>query len=112
MIFNNINVSGEEMWETEHHDVPNKIKLGFEIGLPVNDKNNFQKQYQLQLSRRSFVLFTMIFIWINKWINKMNNQIKKKKFRLQVKAYKSRVLQWWNMLYIGPNKAPKNYKQI
>ena len=63
MIFNNINVYGEEIREREHHDVSNKIKLGFEIGLPVNDKNNFQKQqYQLQSSRRLFILLTMIFI--------------------------------------------------
>ena len=32
---------------------------------------------------------------------------KEKKIRLQVETYKSRLLQWWNTLCIGPNKAPK-----
>ena len=46
MIINDINVYGKEIREIEHHDVPNKIKLGFEIGFHVNGnyKNNFQKQ--------------------------------------------------------------------
>ena len=44
MMFNDINVYGREIWEIEHHHVPNKIKFVFEIDLPFNDKNNFQKQ--------------------------------------------------------------------
>ena len=37
IIFNHANVSGKDMWEIEHYDVPQKIKLGFEIGLSVNE---------------------------------------------------------------------------
>ena len=37
VIFNDINVSGKEMSEIEHRDVPRKVKLGFEIGLRVSE---------------------------------------------------------------------------
>ena len=36
VIFNDINVYGKQI-EIEHPDVPQKIKLGLEIGLPVNE---------------------------------------------------------------------------
>ena len=37
MIFNGINVSGRQIWEIKHRDVPKKIELPFEIDLPVNE---------------------------------------------------------------------------
>ena len=37
MIFNDINVNGKEIWEIKPCAAPKKVKLGFEIGLPVNE---------------------------------------------------------------------------
>ena len=39
----------------------------------------------------------------------MSKQVnKEQKDRPQGKAYKSRLLQWWNTLCMGQNKVPKN----
>ena len=46
------------------------------------------------------------FIYYDIQLTKMNKQVKK---NLGSKyTYKSRLLQWWNMLCKGPNKVPKN----
>ena len=38
MVFNNIDISGKEIWEVEHCDIQKKKnELGFEIGLPANE---------------------------------------------------------------------------
>ena len=38
------------------------------------------------------------FVYYDIQLTKMNKQVNKEKIRLQVKAYKSRLPQWWNML--------------
>ena len=38
----------------------------------------------------------------------INKQVNAEKSRLQVKAYKSRLRQWWNTVYVDPNKALRN----
>ena len=43
------------------------------------------------------------FFYLNIQLIKMNKQI-----WLQVKAYKSKLPQWWNMLCMGRNKVPRN----
>ena len=42
MIFNGTNVNGRQIWEREHCGIPKRLKLVFEIGLPV-DETQFSK---------------------------------------------------------------------
>ena len=53
MIFNDINVNGRQIWEIEHYD-GKKIKLAFEIGLPLNEtqflKTKIKKDYFFHIS--------------------------------------------------------------
>ena len=37
VIFNDININGKEIWETEYRKVPKQNELGFEIGISVNE---------------------------------------------------------------------------
>ena len=58
MIFN-VNVSGKEIWEIEHHDVQKKIKLRFEIGLSVNET-----QLKRTTRNETFLKLLLILVYI------------------------------------------------
>ena len=58
MIFN-VNVSGKEIWEIEHHDVQKKIKLRFEIGLCVNET-----QLKRTTRNETFLKLLLILVYI------------------------------------------------
>ena len=54
------------------------------------------------------------FVHFDVQLTKMNKPVnKEKEIRLQVKvklgSYKSRLLQWWNTLRMGPDNTPKNF---
>ena len=65
MIFNGTNVNGRQIWEREHCGIPKRIKLLFEIGLPV-DETQFSKptvtKYEIGIGKTG--VFYKVIIWI------------------------------------------------
>ena len=65
MIFNGTNVNGRQIWEREHCSIPKRIKLVFEIGLPVNE-TQFSKptvtKYEIGIDKAG--VFCKVIIWI------------------------------------------------
>ena len=61
MIFNDINVNGRQIREIEHYDVKKKIKLRFEIGLPLNETQFLKRKTKKKL----FFSHKLMFILVN-----------------------------------------------
>ena len=61
MIFNNINVNARQISEIEHCEIPKKIELVFEIGLPVNE-TQFSKT---TITKNNIFLRKLMLILVN-----------------------------------------------
>ena len=65
MVFNDINISGKEIWEVEHCDIPKKIELGFEIGLPASET-----QFSKTVTKKG-VFFTYVVVNVSRVVSRI-----------------------------------------
>ena len=66
--------------------------------------------YKIMISIQTIIVTPFVpFVCYDIQLTKLNKQVnKEKKIRLRVKAFKSRLPQWWNTLCMGPNNTPKS----